>query len=179
MSHYWEMMFEQQGKRPVPHGTQVGVGTVLVLKLVEAMRDKPIDFEKARSAAKAYDPAAWERNIREAYGPAADGIIDMEAKAQKNGSAARLARIDVMEKRWAEIEALLAALPSSETVMELLRSLGSPCLPCEIGVEGELLRNTLLYCKEVRARYTILQMLWDLDMLEPLCCEIIARLAEG
>lgn len=177
MSHYWEMMFEQQGKRPVPHGTQVGVGTVLVLKLVEAMRDKPIDFEKARSAAKAYDPTAWGRNIREAYGPAADGIIDMEVKAQKNEPSARLARIDVMEKHWAEIDALLAALPSSETVMELLHSLGSPCLPREIGVEGELLRNTLLYCKEVRARYTILQMLWDLDMLEPLTGEIMAQLA--
>ena len=31
MSHYWEMMFVQAGKRPVPHGTQVGVGSVLIL----------------------------------------------------------------------------------------------------------------------------------------------------
>ena len=37
MSHYWEMMFEQRHERPVPHGTQVSVGTVLVLKLVEAL----------------------------------------------------------------------------------------------------------------------------------------------
>lgn len=35
MSHYWEMMFEQRGERPVPHGTQVSVGTVLILQLVE------------------------------------------------------------------------------------------------------------------------------------------------
>ena len=173
MSHYWEMMFEQQGKRPVPHGTQVGVGTVLVLKTVEALRSKTIDFDKARSAARAYSPAVWEENIRKAYGPAADGIIAMEAKAQKNEPTARLARIDVMEKRWSEIDALLAALPSSQTVADLLRSLGSPCLPQEISVEGEMLKNTFLYCKEVRARYTILQMIWDLDMLDSLSDEVI------
>lgn len=179
MSHYWEMMFEQAGKRPVPHGTQVGVGTVLVLKLVEALREKNVDFERARAAAKAYDPAKWEADIRKAYGPAADGIIAMEKTAQKNETAARLSRIGTMEERWDEIDCLLAALPSSETVMELLRSLDSPCLPVEIGVDSSLLRNTLLYCKEVRARYTILQMLWDLDLLEPLTGELMAQLEKN
>ena len=119
MSHYWEMMFEQAGKRPVPHGTQVGVGTVLVLKLVEALRSRKVDFSAARAAAAAYDQAKWEEEIRRAYGPAAEGVIAMEAKAQKNETSARLKRIDAMEEKWAEIDALLAALPSSETVMEL------------------------------------------------------------
>ena len=40
ISHYWEMIFEQQGRRPVPHGAQVGVGTVLILKLTEALLDR-------------------------------------------------------------------------------------------------------------------------------------------
>ncbi len=177
MSHYWEMMFEQAGQKPVPHGTQVGVGTVLVLKLVEALRKKPVDFDRARAAAKTYDPAKWEAAIRRAYGPAAEGVIALEAKARKNETTARLARINAMEAQWAEIDALLAALPAAETVTALLRSLGSPCLPVEIGVEGSLLRNTLLYCKEVRARYTILQMLWDLDLLESLADEVISQLA--
>ena len=176
MSHYWEMMFEQAGKRPVPHGTQVGVGTVLVLKLVEALRSRKVDFAAARAAAAAYDQAKWEEEIRRAYGPAAEGVIAMEAKAQKNETSARLKRIDAMEEKWAEIDALLAALPSSETVMELLRSLGSSCLPAEIDVYEELLRDTFLYCKEVRARYTILQMVWDLGLLEELSGEVMGQL---
>ena len=52
MSHYWEMMFEQAGKRPVPHGTQVGVGTVLILKLVEHLLRADVDFDAARAVAK-------------------------------------------------------------------------------------------------------------------------------
>jgi len=176
MSHYWEMMFEQAGKRPVPHGTQVGVGTVLMLKLVEALRARTVDFEAARAAALGYDQAAWEENIRAAYGPAAQGVIDMEVKAKKNETSARLARIDSMERNWAEITALLEALPASETVAGLLKSLDSPCTPAAIDVDAEMLKNTFLYCKEVRARYTILQMVWDLGLLDQLSDEVIASL---
>nr|WP_325302092.1 sn-glycerol-1-phosphate dehydrogenase [uncultured Dysosmobacter sp.] len=172
MSHYWEMLFEQRGLRPVPHGTQVGVGTVLILKLAEKLKAASVDFEAARQAARTYSPEMWETEIRRAYGPAADGIFELERQAGKNEPTARLARIDAMEKHWAEITDLLNELPCSETVMGLLRSLESPCLPQEIGVDRQLLRDTFLYCKEVRARYTLLQLAWDLGVLEEFADQI-------
>jgi len=173
MSHYWEMIFEQRGERPVPHGTQVGVGTVLVLKLMEALRKTEVDFNAARAAANAYRQDAWEQDIRRAYGPAADGVIAMENRAHKNETAGRLQRIDAMEAHWGEIVGLLEALPSSDEVIGLLHSLESPYLPQEIGIDRALLSDTLLYCKEVRERYTLLQMLWDLALLEPLADQVI------
>ena len=175
MSHYWEMMFEQAGKRPVPHGTQVGVGTVLILKLVEALRNTKVDFDAARHFAKDYNQAEWEKNIHAAYGPAAQGVIDMEAKAQKNEINAHLKRIDAMESHWNEITALLEALPASETVMGLLKSLDSPYLPGQIDIDPVMLKNTFMYAKEVRARYTILQMVWDLGLLDKLSDQVIAE----
>ena len=175
MSHYWEMMFEQAGKRPVPHGTQVSVGTVLVLKLVEALKKINVDFDAARAAAKAYDQAAWEQEIHAAYGPAAPGVIEMENKSKKNETTARLARIDSMEANWDKIMELFAALPSSEEVMGVLQGLDSPCLPGQIDVDAELLKRTFMYCKEVRARYTILQMVWDLGLLDTLSDEVIGQ----
>ena len=176
MSHYWEMMFEQAHKRPAPHGIQVGVGTVLVLKLVEALRSRKIDFAAARKEALAYDQAAWEQEIRTAYGPAADGVIAMEAKAKKNETQGRLQRIATIEKNWDKIDTLLAALPESKTVIGLLQELDAPCFPAQIEVEGELLKRTFLYCKEVRDRYTILQMVWDLGLLDELSDEVINSL---
>lgn len=168
ISHYWEMLFEQQGRRPAPHGVQVGVGTVLILKLTELLRQETIDFSKARDFARAYDPEAWKEEIRAAYGPAADGVIEMEAKAQKNETAAHLRRIDVMEQNWDKITALLHELPTSGQVIDILKSLGASYLPWQIDVDDALLRSTLKYCKEVRARYTILQMIWDLGLLDTL-----------
>ena len=180
ISHYWEMMFEQRRQRPVPHGIQVGIGTVLILRLTEALRRLPsVDFDAARAAARAYDPAAWEREIRTAYGPAAGGVIELEEQSHKNDPAERLRRLDVMEARWGEIQALLEALPASQTVEGLLRSLEAPCYPAQIGVDRAMLRDTLLYCKEVRARYTILQMLWDLDLLAPLAGQVMEELPDG
>ena len=176
MSHYWEMMFEQQGKRPVPHGTQVGVGTVLILKLVEELLKTDIDFAAARKSAESYDREAWEKNIRKAYGPAADGVIKMEDSANKNGTAARLERIDSIEKNWDELVALLKELPSSKMVAGLLTSLDSPSTPAAIDVDTEMLKNTFLYCKEVRARYTILQLVYDLGLLDTLTEQVMASL---
>ncbi len=175
MSHYWEMIFEQKGQRPVPHGTQVSVGTVLVLKLVEALQAGKVDFEKARQAAREYDRKVWEEEIREAYGPAAQGIIELETASGKNEVQGRLKRIDAMEEKWEQILELFQGLPSSKQMIELLASLDAPCWPDEIGIDEGLLRNTLLYCKEVRPRYTILQMLWDLGILEELSEQVITE----
>ena len=102
----------------------------------------------------------------------------MEQTAKKNETSGRLVRLDAMEQHWDEIGALLRGLPSSEYVASLLRELGSPATPAEIGVDKAMLRNTFLYCKEVRARYTILQMVWDLGLLDRLSDQVIAELGE-
>lgn len=176
MSHYWETILEQRGQRPAPHGAQVGVGTVLVLKAVELLLERKVDFDAARRAAEAYDPVKWREEIQRAYGPAAPGVIEMEEEAGKNASAGRLARIDTMERRWSEISALLRTLPTSDYVADLLSGLGAPCRPEGIGIDQKLLKDTFLYCKEIRARYTILQMMWDLDLLDSISDQVIEEI---
>ena len=176
MSHYWETILEQRGQRPAPHGAQVGVGTALVLKAVELLLERKVDFDAARRAAEAYDPVKWREEIQRAYGPAAPGVIEMEEEAGKNASAGRLARIDTMERRWSEISALLRTLPTSDYVADLLSGLGAPCRPEGIGIDRKLLKDTFLYCKEIRARYTILQMMWDLDLLDSISDQVIEEM---
>ena len=176
MSHYWETILEQRGQRPAPHGAQVGVGTVLVLKAVELLLERKVDFDAARRAAEAYDPVKWREEIQRAYGPAAPGVIEMEEEAGKNASAGRLARIDTMERRWSEISALLRTLPTSDYVADLLSGLGAPCRPEGIGIDRKLLKDTFLYCQEIRARYTILQMMWDLDLLDSISDQVIEEM---
>jgi glycerol-1-phosphate dehydrogenase [NAD(P)+] len=177
ISHYWEMIFEQQGRRPAPHGHQVGVGTILILKLTEALRKRDkIDFDRARREAEQYDFAQWSQEIRRAYGPAAQGVIELEQDAGKNETGGRLKRINKLEENWKKVVGLLESLPPSQTVTKLMEELSAPCCPSQIGVDRQLLKDTLLYCKEVRARYTILQMLWDLGLLQELTEEIMKEM---
>ncbi len=176
MSHYWETIMEQQGKSHAMHGIQVAVGTVLMLMLQEEILKTDIDFDAARRAALAYDRAGWEGKIRSVYGSAAQEVIDMEDHADKNGTQNRLKRIDVMQQRWGEITAQLETLPASEELVSQLRSIGCACTPGEIEIDDALLKNTFMYCKEIRPRYTALQMAYDLEILDSLSDRVIARL---
>ena len=158
------------------HGEQVAVGTALVLMLCEELRAVTPDFAAARAAARAWSPERWQAEIHRAYGRSAEAILELEADADKNGTAGRLARIDSIEAHWAEIAAELKGLPSSDEFVSYLRYIGSPAAPHDIGVDAVLLKDTFLYCKETRARYTVLSLCADLNLLDVLSDRVIGRL---
>lgn len=178
MSHYWETIMDQRKERSSMHGEQVAVGTIAVLMLAEELKKIVPDFSHARKHAAAYNESAWEKEIRRAYGPAADEIILLEKKAQKNSPEKVLQRIDRMETNWENIVALLESLPSAEDLYHTLRIIGCPATPEEINIDAATLKDTFLYCKEVRPRYTIFQTLYDLDLLDSLSDRVIERLAQ-
>lgn len=175
MSHYWETILEQRGIRPAMHGEQVAVGTVLVLMLIEELLKENIDFDAARESARAYNSAAWELEIRAHYGAAADEVIALEQKAGKNNIEGRLARIDSMQRSWDAVRVQLETLPESSSVRALLRDIGCPCTPADIGVDDELLMDTFCYCKEIRARYTVFQTVYDLGLTDKLAARVIEK----
>ena len=175
MSHYWEVLGEQTGKPYAMHGEQAAVGTVLALRMVELVRRQRVDFEKARDVAKQFCYEVWENNIRRTYGAAAETILELERKSQKNAVEGRLRRIDAIEKKWPEIVELFNGVCPSEKLRCLLKELGCPADPKDIGVTPEILKDTLMVCKETRARYTVLQLAWDLELLDPLSDQIIAE----
>ena len=178
MSHYWEVLGDERGKPFAMHGEQVAVATVLALSVVEKLKDRAIDFDRARAAARRYDSDAWAARIRLAYGEAAEAILALEEKAQKNAPESRLKRIDAMEEKWPEIRSLLETVIPAGQLRELLRSLGCPCDPKDIGVTPEILKDTFLYCKETRTIFTVYQMAWDLDLMDEISDEIIRFLKQ-
>ena len=171
-SHYLEVLGDQRGKPYAMHGEQVAVGTVLALTAAARLASITPDFDAAREAAARYDPAAWENEIRRAYGDAADAIIALEAQSGKNETTGRLKRIDIMQRHWEEVRAMLAGVYPAEKLRALLKDIGCPCTPRDIGVAKAVLRDALLYCKETRARYTVYQLAWDLGLLERLADEL-------
>lgn len=176
MSHYWEVLGDQQGRSFAMHGEQVAVGTVLALMVEKMLGEMSIDFEAARKKARLYDPEAWKAEIRRAYGNAAGAIIQLEETAGKNGCAGRLERLDRIQAHWPEIKGLLDKAYPWEKLREMLKDLGCPCDPKDIGITPEVLKDTFLYCKETRARYTVYQLAWDLGVMEELADRIIKKL---
>ena len=72
-----------------------------------------------------------------------------------------------MEERWQEIRSLIdREIPSHKAMEEMMASLGEPISPRQIGISSELVRDAVILAKEVRNRFTILQVLWDLGLLD-------------
>ena len=58
-------------------------------------------------------------------------------------------------------------------VQQLLENLDAPTKLAQIGVDKEMARQAILYAKELRDRYTVLQLLWDLGELENFANELL------
>lgn len=174
MCHFWETLELQEGKIPVLHGTKVAVGTVMILKMTEFLREKRPDFAAAREKAKAYDQSLWEAKISEIYGASASSIIALEHESQKNEVKGRLARIDAIEANWDEIVKLMDEnMPTAERMIEILKSLDAPYFPSQIGFDSKCLYNALVYAKETRSRYSMLSMMADLGVTEELAQKVV------
>ncbi|HWR22950.1 MAG TPA: sn-glycerol-1-phosphate dehydrogenase [Feifaniaceae bacterium] len=175
LSHFWEMKFLQQGRAPLLHGTKVGAATVTVCRLYErlASMGRP-DFEAARRSARTFDETLWETQIRNVYGSAASELIENAKRDGGNSRERRLERIRAMEANWDAISDVIAHLPASESVADLLKGLHAPSGPAEAGIGAALVYDALLYAKELRGRYTVLQLLWDLGLMEEFAKEAAA-----
>lgn len=165
MSHYWEMRFLMEGRKPVLHGTKVGIGMVTAVKMYHMLAAEPVDFEKAMAKERSY--SAWEEMMRRCYLSAADGIIALEQKSGKNDTASRSRRLVAMKENWEGIQKTIEeGLPKTEAVKQLLESLDAPDHPDQVGLSLELVEEGIQVAKEVRDRYTLLQILWDLGLEE-------------
>ena len=121
----------------------------------------------ASAAAKPFDKSAWEEEIRAVFGEAAEGIIALEEKSCKNDPTLRNMRLEAIRSHRREIiRAIRHDLPLVSEIEELLLSLDAPVHPEQIGVSLQEVRGAVLYAKEVRDRYTLLRLLWDLGLSE-------------
>lgn len=177
ISHYWEMKFQLEGKKPVLHGTKVGIGTVLTCFIYNQIKDMEPDFEKARKHAADFDMEIWEKNITRTFMQAAPGVIELERKAGKNSAVKHEERIKIIEEKWGEIaQTVKTSVPAAESIISMLESLNAPAFPQDIGIDSNTVYDSIIVAKEVRDRYTLLQLLWDLGIEEEMAGRLVGWL---
>ena len=105
--------------------------------------------------------------MRACFLDAADAVIALEKKAGKNDPEARNRRLQAIRLHWNEIcQAIQDELPPTEDMQALLLSLGGAVTPQQIGLECSLVQEGVEVARELRDRYTLLQLLWDLNLSE-------------
>lgn len=162
MSHYWEMMFLLDGQPDPLHGTKVGVGTVMAIRLYEMLKEKrdmlfPLE-------APSFDYELWAEEIKKAYGPAAQGVLELEKKIGKNSDQEVIRRRTAFRTHQEEIFKVIDELPRAEEIIEILKSMEAPYYPAQMKVSEKVFSRGIYYAKDLRNRFGLLQILFDLNL---------------
>ena len=165
-SHVWDMRGLEFGTKVDLHGIQCAVGTYIAAGLYEKVLAITPDEEKALAYAKAFSYSAWAEQLRIFLGTAADTMIALEEKEQKYSVAKHQARLQVILGKWDTLCRIIREeIPSQKEIANILEQIDAPKTPAEIGIDCDLL-TTFKATKDIRDKYVLSRLLWDLGLLE-------------
>jgi glycerol-1-phosphate dehydrogenase [NAD(P)+] len=182
ISHLWEMQgLTHQGVSP-SHGAKVGVGTVLVTMLYEhlLLHDlAKVDVEARVAALPSAE--AVEQTVRATVPPGevADRAV-AESLAKHPTPEELRARLTLLRERWpATRERLRAQLLPSAELRQMLGEVWAATAPGDLGVTPARLRTDLLAARQIRRRYTVLDLAAEVGLLEACVDAVVANAPVG
>jgi glycerol-1-phosphate dehydrogenase [NAD(P)+] len=169
LSHVWDMRALEFGTPEDLHGIQCAVGTLISVKLYEKLRALSPDREKALAYVEKFDFAAWSEQLRAFLGKSAEAMIELEKKEKKYDKDAHRARLEVILSNWDNILRIMEEeLPSAEAISALLSAIDAPKTMADIGLDEKTLPMTFFAAKDIRDKYVLPRLAFDLGVIEEL-----------
>lgn len=168
-SHIWDMRGVELHTPVEFHGIQCAMATYHAIRLYEAVKTQTPDYAKASAFVDAFDQAAWEETLRNFLGNSAEAMIALEKKEGKYRKETHPARFRIIAGKWDEILQIIdEELPSCEEIAKLLDAIGISTDLSSIGVDPECARTTFQATKDIRDKYVLSRLAWDLGILDEL-----------
>lgn len=169
-SHIWDMRGLDFGTPTSSHGMQVALGTLNTIKCYQELKNIIPNREKALAYAKNFDFADWSEQLRTFVGKGAEAMIALEAKEKKYDLDKHAARLEVILEKWDDILRIIdEELPSVEEFEAILDSIEAPKTLEAIGLDSSTLAMTLKSTKDIRDKYVLPRLLWDIGELDEVC----------
>ena len=162
ISHILDMRALAFGTPSDLHGIQCGIATLMTVRAYEDLAKITPDREKALAYVRAFDPEAWNAHLRQRLGAGAEAIIAGERKEKKYDPAKHAARLEIILAHWDEIRSMIAELPASGELEAFMKDIGHPTDFSEIGVTAEDSAEAFRMAKDIRDKYVLGRLLWDL-----------------
>lgn len=169
-SHVWDMRGVEFGTKVDLHGIQCAMGTYKAVQLYDAVKQVTPDADKAAAFVESFSWDAWQQELKAFLGKGADAMIAQEAKEGKYDKATHPARFARIQENWEEIQKIIAEeIPSREEMEALMDTLGISKDLETIGVDRTCAQMTFRATKDIRDKYVLSRLAWDLGILEDLC----------
>lgn len=167
LSHIWDMRGVQFGTPVAFHGTQCAVGTLATIRWYEKLKTIVPDKKRAVAYAKAFDKTKWHATLREFLGESAESMIQLDEKECKYDLKRHRARLDRIVESWNDLLQIInEELPDRLTLERLFETVGLPKTPDEIGIDSRELPITFKAAKDIRDKYVLPRLCWDLGILD-------------
>ena len=169
-SHVWDMRGLEFGAQVDLHGIQCAMATCKAVELYEKVMEVTPDWEKAHGYVEAFDLETWNAQLRKFLGSSAETMIELEKKEGKYRKDTHEARFRLIEENWeAVLRILKEELPTSKELCKLMDQVGISRDLMTIGVDSEDARITFRATKDIRDKYVLSRLAWDLGILDDLC----------
>ena len=169
-SHVWDMRGLEFGTPVDLHGIQCAMATMKAVELYEKVMEYVPDWEKAHAYVENFDLEAWNAELREFLGSSAETMIELEKKEGKYRKDTHAARFQLIEKNWDAILTILREeLPQKEDLRDLLDAVGISRDLMTLGVDSACAKTTFRATKDIRDKYVLSRLAWDLGILDELC----------
>ena len=169
-SHVWDMRGVEFGTQVDLHGIQCAMGTLKAAKLYDAVKKVTPDEAKAVAFVEGFSWDAWQQELRAFLGKGAEAMIAQEAKEGKYDKSTHPARFAVIQKNWETILKIIdEEIPSYEEMEKIMDTIGISKDLETIGVDTPCAQMTFRATKDIRDKYVLSRLAWDLGILEDLC----------
>ena len=166
-SHMWEMMDLDRGKTSDLHGIQVGVGTLLTLKVLDWMRAHTPTQAHAEEVLASFREEDWRQEMQRIFGKAAPAIIKgEEERYHKNDPARHAERLQRLLTHWDDILRIMREeLPDTAVLRAQMERLNMPMTPDDLGISHQDTLDAWTGSREIRDKYLCSSVCWDLGWM--------------
>ena len=169
-SHVWDMRGLEFGTPVDLHGIQCAMATVKAVELYEKVMAISPDWEKAHAYVEKFYLENWNGQLREFLGSSAETMIQLEKKEGKYRKDSHPERFRLIEANWdAILQILREELPAKEELCKLIDTVGISRDLKTIGIDKATARMTFRATKDIRDKYVLSRLAWDLGILDELC----------
>jgi len=179
ISHYIDMTAHTFDEPHDFHGCQVGVGTLTSAMLYEQLREfDPSSLDIEARVAALPDWSDYAATLRQRFGPLYDAVLAHAEPGYPSPDELRR-RLETLVDRWdAVLQEASRTLRTRASIEDELDAAECPTRFSDLNVDRDRARRAILHSKDIRHRYTILHLAWELGTLEEWGMEALEALYE-